>query len=196
MAMTQLSSLPTSQADLRGNLTQPQSMLNLGSCSTCGQPQSRALKFCTNCGSAIQSAPANYQNNYQTGYISQKVVVHQAPVFAKVHGNQPHEIPKQLQEELGKLLITIARERLFLYFHWLVFLAVHLLGFYLAYLLYVGYNADELTRIVLSGTAIMFINLSAFFCLPPIKSTRREIARLKEQLTYLHYQIEYRHLGY
>jgi len=152
------------------------------SCPSCGQAHPRKSKFCTNCGKPNGSeATSNH--------------LPCTPAFAEVKlpGNQL--ITQELQAEMGKLLIAIARERFFLYFHWLVFLSVHILGFLLAFKVYQEVQADEASKILFSLTPLLFLNLSAFFSLAPIKSTRMEIVRLKERLTYLHYQFEYRHLG-
>jgi hypothetical protein len=148
------------------------------SCSGCGYSHRTITKFCTKCGKSLESV--NHQSEF-----------HPAPVFAQV---QAHEIPKQLQDEMGRVLIAIARERCFLYFHWTVFLVVHGLGFWLAFEFYSKFIADEFTKTLIALVPICFFNFGAFFCLQPIKSTRYLISRLKEELVYLHYQIEYRDL--
>jgi hypothetical protein len=43
-------------------------------------------------------------------------------------------------------------------------------------------------------TPLFFINSIALACLSPIKGTKREIARLKEKLTYVKFQVEYQNL--
>lgn len=42
---------------------------------------------------------------------------------------------------------------------------------------------------------LLFVNGVALGSLVPIKGTKKEIARLKERMTYLHYQIEYVNLA-
>jgi len=58
--------------------------------------------------------------------------------------------------------------------------------------MYQEFAGDEASKILVSLPPLFFLNLSAFFCLPLIKTTRFQITRLKEQLTYIHYRIEYR----
>jgi hypothetical protein len=149
------------------------------SCSNCGKSHPTTSKFCTGCGQPKSN-------------VVQPVAMQAAPVFAHAHTRQAASIPKELQQELGKLLVSVARERLFLYFHWLVFMGLHVMGFVLAYRMYQEFAGDEASKILVSLPPLFFLNLSAFFCLPLIKTTRFQITRLKEQLTYIHYRIEYR----
>ncbi|PWT94790.1 MAG: hypothetical protein C5B53_12390 [Candidatus Melainabacteria bacterium] len=148
-------------------------------CSSCGKSHPKSSKFCTGCGQPKSN-------------VVQPIGTQAAPVFAHAHVPQAAGIPKELQVELGKLLVAVARERLFLYFHWSVFLGLHVVGFLLAYRMYEEFAGDEASKILVSLPPLFFLNLSAFFCLPLIKTTRFQITRLKEQLTYIHYRIEYR----
>jgi hypothetical protein len=149
-------------------------------CPNCGHPNGTITKFCTGCGTDRASA--------------QTQPPHQAPDFAQIHANQAHVIPHELQEEMGSLLVILARERFFLCFHWFLFLLLHIAGFVLAIHVYQCFIGDEFTRVLMALVPISFLNLAAFASLPPIKNTRISIARLKEQLIYLHYKIEYRNL--
>lgn len=117
-----------------------------------------------------------------------------APAFAKVQPKTKRPIPKELQEELTQLLCLVARERLFLYMHCLIFLSMNLFGFWLSMRAYNGYIGDEITKGIIALTPLMFINTVALACLAPIKGTKREIARLKEKLSYVRFQIEYHNL--
>lgn len=148
-------------------------------CQSCGQFHPKTSKFCNHCGQAKAATP------------QAPAVATRAPAFAHAHSQG---IPAELQEELGGVLIAVARERLFLYFHWLVFLGVHALGFVLAYMMYQDFAGDETSKILFALPPLFFFNVTAFFCLPIIKSTRFQISRLKEKLTYLHYRIEYHEL--
>ena len=147
-------------------------------CLSCGSVHQKVLKFCTNCGQSV----------------SQPTPLAQAPVFAQVHGQQDNIIPKELQENMCRLFIAIARERIFLYFHWTVFLSAHCLGLFLAHHLFENFIGDTVSKAVIASTPLFFINLAAFCCLPLIVGTKGEIARLKDRLTYVHYQIEYHNL--
>lgn len=91
-------------------------------------------------------------------------------------------------------MILLARERLFLYMHWLIFLAVNLFGLWMALKCYNEYLGDEMTKIMMGSTPLLYINSCALMCIVPILGTRKEIARLKEKLNYVNFQIEYNHL--
>jgi hypothetical protein len=151
-------------------------------CPSCGQSHPKTSKFCNHCGQA------------KAGPVQPPPVTTRAPAFAHAASQKSHGVPAELQEELGGVLIAVARERLFLYFHWLVFLGVHALGFVLAFMMYQDFAGDETSKILFALPPLFFFNVTAFFCLPVIKSTRFQIARLKEKLTYLHYRIEYHEL--
>jgi hypothetical protein len=179
----QASLVPNLNGGLRA-ATQPSHQLISGkvTCTSCGGSHAAGAKFCTGCGEPKSN-------------VVQPVRTQVAPVFSHLHSTQQARgVPKELQEELGKLMVAIARERLFLYFHWLCFLAFHFSGFMLAYNMYQDFAGDEASKIIVCLPSLFFLNLTAFFILPLIKSTRFMIARLKEQLTYIHYRIEYRDL--
>jgi len=112
------------------------------------------------------------------------------PKFVKPHT----EVPLELKQELGKLIVLLARERMFLYFQVGCFLVINMVGFYLAMRAYNEYVGDEVTKFIISLTPMMFINTLALVILCPIKGTKREIARLKEKLSYLKFQIDYRNV--
>jgi hypothetical protein len=116
------------------------------------------------------------------------------PNFARVVPKIQKPIPSELNEEIRKLIINLARERLFLVMHLTIFLGANALGVTLAIVAYNGYIADELTRCVMALTPMFFINTIALACLAPIKGTKREIQRLKERLTYMKFQVEYLNL--
>ncbi len=150
-------------------------------CTPCGTVLPGRLKFCTHCGqplkkSAAPSAPIT------------------TPTFAEVPSHKKRPGSKNLEQEMGKLFVELARQRFFLYMHWLIFLGVHSLGFMLAYDLYLNFVGDQTTRACLALVPFAFLNAGAFLSLHPIKTTRMEISRIKEQLTYLHFQIEYQDL--
>ena len=46
----------------------------------------------------------------------------------------------------------------------------------------------------MAGTPLMFINIPVLMSLVPINGTRKEIAKLKEKLSYVRFQIEFNHL--
>jgi hypothetical protein len=150
------------------------------SCLHCYHPFVQTAKFCGNCGTTTgQTQPHPEVPVHEA---------HAAPAFAHV---KEHQIPKELQQELGMLMLILARERLFLYMHCIVFLAINIFGFWFSLKAYNGYNCDEITKGVIALTPLLFINSIALACIVPIKGTRREIARLKERITYTRYRIEY-----
>jgi hypothetical protein len=112
------------------------------------------------------------------------------PTFAK----PKTDVPQELKDELAKLIVLLARERIFLYMHCGIFLTANLFGFYVAMRCYNGFIGDEMSKLIMAMTPLLFINAIALACLAPIKGTKREIARLKEQLTYVKFQIEYRNV--
>lgn len=99
-----------------------------------------------------------------------------------------------MKDEINNLVCLLLRERLFLFIHWGIFLSMNLLGLYLSLTAYNGYNGDELTKSVIAMTPLMFINTIALACLAPIKGTKREIARLRERLSYVRFQVEYHNM--
>jgi hypothetical protein len=157
-----------------------QAVRGLMICPNCQHSYPQDAKFCGDCGASAAGAT-----------LPTKHLEH-APNFAHVKANA--EIPKELSEELGGTIVLLARERIFLYMHCLLFLAINLFGFWLSMKIYNGYDCDELTRGVISLTPLFYINSVALVCLVPIKGTKREIGRLKERITFLRYRIEYRNL--
>ena len=114
------------------------------------------------------------------------------PAFAQVNKQMSKAIPPQLKKEYRKLTTLLARERFFLLSHYLIFLVVNLFGFWVSMKAYEGlFYADKISRALMALFPLFFINCVALGSLAPIKGTKHEITRLKERLTYLHYQIEY-----
>lgn len=113
------------------------------------------------------------------------------PSFAYRSSSKTGEIPQHLREELNRTVLLLVRERLFLYMHCLIFLTLHVFGLVLTVKAYTEYVGDELTKTAIAITPLLFINSVGLVCLAPIKGTKKEIARLKERLNYLRFQIEY-----
>ena len=149
----------------------------------------------------IASAPVQYNRGFQfpqaennhfraSEPLTGEVVQFAAPAFATV-SPMIQRVTPEMREELGKLMVLLARERIFLVLHCLNFLFINGVGFWLATKAYSEYNADEVTKTVIALTPLMFINSFALVCLSPIKGTKLEISRLKERIKYLKIQIEY-----
>jgi hypothetical protein len=109
------------------------------------------------------------------------------PSFAKPRKN----IPPELQAEISDVICSLARQKMFLIMHWCIFLGLNTFGLFLAYTAYSGYIGDEFTKSAMGLTPMFFINTIALACLSPIKGTKIEVARLKEKLKYLTFQVEY-----
>jgi hypothetical protein len=123
-----------------------------------------------------------------------RVEPQRTPSFAQVSSKISTEVPNELREEINNLVCLLLRERMFLFIHWGIFLSMNLLGLFLSITAYNGYNGDELTKSVIAMTPLMFINTIALACLAPIKGTKREIARLRERLSYVRFQVEYHNM--
>lgn len=113
--------------------------------------------------------------------------VYATPDFAK---RRKRRIPIELKEELAALQLSKAKQKAFLLMHWIIFLITNLIGLYIALKCYFEYNGDEVAKIMVATTPLMFINLTALVCLSPIKGTKRELARLKERETYIRLELE------
>lgn len=158
-------------------------------CWDCHALLDPGAKFCGGCGSVVRTAQANFDFSAR-GHKRAAT----APSFAPVSRKHRSAPSPELQAEAGKLMLLLARERLFLYMHWIICLSVHFFGFWLTWVCYVDYIGDELTRLMMASTPLLYINLTALICFVPIRGTRKEISRLKEKLNYVRFQIEYNHL--
>jgi hypothetical protein len=154
----------------------------LVSCRTCSNPHRAEAKFCTHCGNAtiVSVQQAVPQTESQP---------HQTPNFAHV---KDVEIPKELLQELGDLLTLLVRERLFLYSHCTCFVVLTCIGVWLSLKVYNGFVGDEVTRVILSLTPLLFINCTTLGIIAPIMGTKREIQKLKYRLLLVRHRIEYR----
>ena len=148
-------------------------------CPHCNHHLLLTAKYCGECGNAVLVKETESDQ------------IHQTPFFAEVHTHQVNEVPQELRDDLDKLFAFLTRERFFLCFHYLVFLSMNLFGFFLSLKTYNEFIGDEVSKMIIAITPFAFINLLAFLCFSPIKGTKKEIARLKERITYVRYKIEY-----
>jgi hypothetical protein len=139
------------------------------------------------------SDSAQFITNQSNKYVQPNAALAPPPNFAKVNPQLQHVDPT-LKAELDKQEVLLARERFFLYTHCIIFLCVNLFGFWLSLKAYNEYNADELTKGIISLTPLLFINSVALVTLSPIKNTKQQIHRLKEKIKFLRIQIEYRNI--
>lgn len=113
-----------------------------------------------------------------------------APNFARVET----DVPKELKEELGKIIVLLARERIFLFTHTSLFLLTNAFGLWLTFITYRGFNGDELAKCMIALVPLIFINAVALAFLIPIKGGKHQIAHLRERLSFIKFQIEHRNL--
>lgn len=158
-------------------------------CVACSHTCELGAKFCSECGTVIDHRMVVHYEA-KTELQPALAVPNFAPV-AQRHKKGPSE---ELRAEAGKLMVLLARERIFLYMHWLIFLGINLWGFWLALKCYNEFIGDEMTKLMMGSTPLLYINSCALMCIVPILGTRKEIARLKEKLNYVRFQIEYSHL--
>jgi hypothetical protein len=139
-------------------------------------------------------ATGNAEQKRTLGYSPTTEIIEHAPQFASLPKAQTADVSAELKEEMAQVLANLVREQMFLFIHCFIFLATNLVGFWLAIKAYNEYNADEGTKTLIALTPLMLINAVALTCIVPIKGTRREIAKYKEKLQYLHLKLDYRHL--
>ncbi|MBY0359993.1 MAG: zinc ribbon domain-containing protein [Candidatus Obscuribacterales bacterium] len=167
-------------------------------CSNCSDILEPEAKFCGGCGFIV--APTTFNINQYPEY-QETLSESSGPPPVSLPGFATAGIPvdnqrnKQLIEEANKLMVLLARERLFLYMHWLFFIAVNLFGIWVAWKSYFDFVGDEMSKMMVASTPFLFINSMALMSLVPIKGTRSEIARLNERLSYVRFNIEFGHLN-
>ena len=158
-------------------------------CINCAHDCEAAAKFCSNCGTIIDHRLiGQFAASHGSG---ESLTV---PEFAPVAPRHIRTPNNELRGEAAKLMLLLARERLFLYTHWLVFLGLNLFGVWMAMKCYSEYLGDDMTRLMMGSTPLLYINCCSLLCIVPIRGTKKEIARLKEKLNYTKFQIEYDHL--
>lgn len=185
-------------------------------CPNCRAPLESEAKFCGECGAVCrvpQNVAANFavpenalEGKYLAGTLQTAAVpmetVEQAPpdaspafmpAFIRPAQMDVREV-ESIQAELAKLYVLLARERLFLYMHWLIFLGTNLLGFWMSLKCYTDFIGDEMSKLMIASTPFLFINSVALCCLVPIKGTRAEIVHLKERIEHLRFKLEFGHL--
>ena len=171
-------------------------------CSAAIHASDTSSKFCGNCGAprmhsrfgpgnvdpiisktAIQSSNAINEKLAQSTNRS-------TPAFAK-NKRQSRSIPPEMRAEMASLMAAELRERIFLFMHYAVFLVTNMIGLFISVKCYVEFAGDELAKMMIAATPLMFINLIALCGLVPIKGTKKEIARIKERMTYLKLAMEF-----
>lgn len=160
-------------------------------CSNCQSPVEVQAKFCGHCG--FVTATTNLRMEEATAPVE---APRGLPSFATA--GIPAETAKtnELIVEANKLMLHLARERLFLILHWGLFIFINLFGVWAAWKCYVDFCGDEMSKMMVASTPFLFINSMGLLCLVPIKGTRSQIAFLKERISYLRFNIEFGHLSF
>lgn len=196
---------------------------SLAGCLHCSTTIDQGSKFCGNCGaptalptrfgpshgtnkeqslsskssaSAVQASnalnakAAQYLKGTEGAAAAVKTGI---PSFAR---NEKHSraVPPEMRAEMAGLIASLMRENIFLVGHYLIFLVTNLIGLWIAVKCFVEFNGDELSKLMMASTPLMFINLTALTALVPIKGTKREIARINERMTYLKLAMELDHI--
>lgn len=165
-------------------------------CINCGFHAQASAKFCGGCGSDWRAVPGPAPAHpVAPGGASAASQFYNVPAFAQVQATASSRATKELHAEAGKIMVLLARERIFLYLQWVVFLGLNLTGVWVACKCYHEFLGDEISKLVIASTPFLFINTIGLLMVIPIKGTRNEIARLKEKLAHLRFQLEFGHLG-
>lgn len=157
-------------------------------CGNCGAPTRLEFRFDGNSLSAAAAAQA--ASNAINREAALKLKEKAAPAFVQ-NKRKTARVPDEIREEMNSIYVSMARERFFLILHYCVFLGTNLIGFFIACKCYFEFIGDDITRLMMATTPLMFINLVALTCLVPIKGTKRELARLKERETYIKLRLEF-----
>jgi hypothetical protein len=175
---------PLAPAPYPQNMAAGISLDGFVTCRACLHPHRAGAKFCGNCGNATAANP-------NITLPQADVAPLETPSFAHIAQT---EIPKELLQELGDLLVLLIRERIFLYVHCTLFVVFTSIGIYTSLKVYDHFLGDEVTRVIISLTPILFINCISLGFIAPIMGTKREIQKLKYRLLLVRHRIEYRAL--
>jgi len=169
-------------------------------CSNCKDHLEIQAKFCGSCGFIVAPSSFNILQfpeqhaRYLSYEQSQTEAPRSLPDFAMPKTLEDKSRSHELEAEVNKVMIMLAREKIFLIAHSLIFLAINLFGCWVAWKCYADFIGDEMSKMMIASTPFLFINSVALMMLVPIKGTRAEIARLKEKLSYVRFNLEFGHL--
>lgn len=165
-------------------------------CIHCHAVQDAGSRYCGECGVRTGASPAGdcaVATAPVSPLLKKQSKSERTPTFAKV-SSPASKLLAELRSQHGDLVIELLRERIFLLFYWSLFLIINLFGFWVAMRCYREFIGDEVSKLMISMTPLMFINTIGLVCLASIKGTKQNIARLKEKLNYVKFQIEFGHL--
>ena len=171
------------------------------SCSQCSCHLEPQAKFCGSCGYIV--APNSFNINEYPEQQARLISLEQAetkvpkavPAFAVAQVAKQSAKTAELNQEAARLHFLLARERVFLYMHLLTFLAINLFGCWVAWKCYYDFIGDDMSKMMIASTPFLFINSLALLVIVPIKGTRTEIARLKERISCVRFNVEFGHLN-
>lgn len=157
-------------------------------CLHCSCSMEAGARFCGECGASMHrgadaTSAAPTVNSDSAAY---------PPSFAKPMGKRA--VDPRLSRELGSLLVLLFRERVFLIFHYVIFSITSSFGLWLAIKCYTEFHGDDVSKLMMAVTPLLFVNLVALVSLTPIKGTKNEIARIEEKIAYVKFQIKFKHI--
>lgn len=170
-------------------------------CTNCTSSLEHDAKFCGGCGFIV--APSTFSIHQYPEQHARLISLEEAdhrvpqalPAFARTGMPVENARNTELSNEANKIMLLLARERIFLYLHWLCFIGVNLFGCWVAMKCYGDFIGDEMSKMMIATTPFLFINSVALLFLVPIKGTRSEIASLKERLSCIRFNLEFGHLN-
>lgn len=154
-------------------------------CLHCSCNLEPGARFCGECGASMHRATEVPNNSSSSGAYP--------PSFAKPL-EQRRAVDPRLSRELGSLLVLLIRERVFLIVHWVIFAITSSFGLWLAIKCYTEFHGDDVSKLMMAITPLLFVNLVALVSLTPIKGTKNEIARIEEKIAYVKFQIKFKHI--
>ena len=158
-------------------------------CPSCTAVMEPKASFCGNCGRTAREWTGSHAVPIT------HVIAHRPfPAFVQATPGPSKSTLAERNAELEEVTSLLLRERIFLVTHWTLFLGLNLWGLSLAVEGYGRIIGDPLTKLVMAGTPLMFINASTLMFLVCITGTRRQISRVKERLKYIQFQIDYSNL--
>ena len=157
-------------------------------CANCSTGNEPGARYCGECGATMH----RYQGDPSGPICNNAPAGGGTPTFARPKVR--NSVDPAMSKELGSLLVLLMRERVFLIMHWTIFVTLSLIGFALAMKCYTEFHGDDMSKLMMAITPMLFINLSALVCLTPIKGTKREIERIQEKIAYLKFSVRFKHL--
>jgi hypothetical protein len=140
------------------------------SCDSCGRPQLRFVEPLKTDAAALH--------------------LKHVPKFAMVAPKYNGVEGQNLTAEYKKLVILMARERVSIVLHWLVFALISLVGLIIAAKIYFEFMGDPATRLVAASGPLLWINIGAFVSISFVNKTKKEMEALREKISYVRFKID------